>query len=188
MKKIMIALVLILSVTLLFAGCAKGGQEKEAAAGEAGGIPVSGAEALASLGIDSLSGSYVGTMTLTKVGVVYDSEDTDEDGNILHYYKPEGTSTWEGDSVDVSLEVVLEGDEVSILNSEGGTAFAVVYDPQTGKWGNSKRVSAGTDITAGEFSKVEGKPHVKIILTSTFEHTEVPDGVNETVLELTKAD
>lgn len=188
MKKIMIALVLILSVSLLFAGCAKSGPEEEAAAGKAGGIPASGTEALASLGIDALSGTYSGTMTLAKVGVVYDSEDTDEDGNILHYYKPEGTSEWEGDSVDVSLEVVLEGDEVSILNSEGETAFAVVYDPQTGTWGNSKSVSAGTEITAGEFSKVDGKPHVKITLTSTFENTEVSDGVNETVLELTKAD
>lgn len=187
-KKIIVALALILSVSLLFAGCSKGGKEEQTAAGEAKGIPVSGEEALASLGIDALSGSYSGTMTLTKVNVVYDSEDTDEDGNVLHYYRPEGTSAWEGDSVGVSLEVVLEGDEVVILNSEGKTAFAVAYDPQTGTWGNSKSVSPGTEITAGEFSKVDGKAHIKIILTSTFENTEVPDGVNETVLELTKAD
>jgi len=127
-------------------------------------------------------------MTLTKVGVVYDSEDVDEDGNILHYYRPEGTSEWEGDSVDATLEVVLEEDTVRVLNSSGETAFAVTYDPLTGAWGSSKSVPSGTEITTGEFSKVDGKAHVKIVFTATFENTEVADGVNETVLELTKAD
>lgn len=188
MKKIIFALLLILFVSLIFTSCAKDGEEEKAAAGEAEGIPASGAEALVRLGIDSLSGAYSGTMTLTKVGVVYDSEDVDEDGNILHYYRPDGTSEWEGNSVDASLEVVLEGDTVRVLNSDGETAFAVTYDPLAGTWGNSKSVPAGTEITAGEFSKVDGKPHVKITLTSTFENTEVPDGINETVIELTKAE
>lgn len=179
-------LILILSTCLLFAGCSGGG---EAGVPEnSGGIPASGAEALARLGIDSLSGSYSGTMTLTKVGVVYDSDDVDEDGNVLHYYKPEGTSEWEGDSVDASLEVVLEGDTVNVLNSDGETAFAVTYDPLTGTWGSTKSVASGTEITVGEISKVDGKAHVKIVFKNTFENTEVADGVNETVLELTKAD
>lgn len=188
MKKLIFTLTLILSACLLFAGCQSGGDKGETVPGDGGGIPASGAEALARLGIDSLSGTYSGTMTLTKVGVVYDSEDVDEDGNILHYYKPEGISKWEGDSVEASLEVVLEEDTVRVLNSDGETAFAVTYDPLTGAWGNSKSVPPGTEITTGEFSKVDGKPHVKITLTSTFEHTEVPDGVNETVLGLTKAE
>ena len=185
MKKIIMMLILILSTCLLFTGC---GDEEKAVPGDADGIPASGAEALARLGIDSLSGSYNGTMTLTKVGVVYDSDDVDEDGNVLHYYKPEGTSEWEGDSVDATLEVVLEEDTVRVLNSDGETAFAVTYDPLTGAWGSSKSVLSGTEITTGEFSKVDGKAHVKIVFTNTFENTEVADGVNETVLELTKAD
>lgn len=187
MKKIIFMQILILSICLLFAGCSKGSDE-EATAGNAGGIPTSGAEALARLGIDSLNGSYSGTMTLTKVGVVYDSDDVDEDGNILHFYRPEGTSDWEGDSVDATLEVVLEEDTVRVLNSGGKTAFAVTYDPLTGTWESSKSVPPGTEITAGEFSKVDGKAHVKIVFTTTFENTEVPDGVNETVLQLTKTD
>lgn len=185
LKKIIFVLMLILSTCLLLAGCQSGG---EAAPENAGGIPASGVEALARLGIDSLSGSYSGTMTLAKVGVVYDSDDVDEDGNVLHYYRPEGTSEWEGDSVDATLEVVLEEETVRVLNSDGETAFAVTYDPQTGTWGSSKSVSSGTESTAGEFSKVDGKAHVKIVFTATFENTEVADGVNETVLELTKAD
>lgn len=185
MKKSIFALILILSVCLLFSGCQSGG---EAASENADSIPASGAEALARLGIEALSGSYTGTMILSKVGVVYDSEDVDEDGNILHYYKPESTSEWEGDSVDASLEVVLEEDTVRVLNSGGETAFAVTYDSLTGTWRNSKSVPSGTEITVGEFSKVDGKAHVKIVFTTTFENSEVPDGVNETVLELTKAD
>ncbi|HYE68062.1 MAG TPA: hypothetical protein VEA58_05580 [Anaerovoracaceae bacterium] len=157
MKKIIFLLILILSTFMLLAGCSSGG---EAGAPEnSGGIPASGAEALTRLGIDSLSGSYTGMMTLTKVEVVYDSEDVDEDGNVLHYYRPEGTSEWEGDSVDATLDVVLEEDTVRVLNSGGETAFAVTYDPLTGTWGNSK-----------------------------IENTEVADCVNETVLELTKAE
>ena len=185
MKKIIFVLFFILSICLPLAGCQSGG---EAASENAEGIPATGAEALAGLGIDSLSGSYSGTMTLTKVGVVYDSEDVDEDGNILHCYRPEGTSEWEGDSVEASLEVVLEEDTVRILNSDGETAFAVTYDSLTGTWGNSKSVPSGTEITAGEFSKVDGMAHIKIVFTATYENTEVADGVNETVLELTKAE
>lgn len=190
MKRTILMLIMILSVCLLFAGCGGGGggSAAEASKQNAEGIPASGAEALAGLGIDDPSGSYAGTMTLTKVGVVYDSEDVDEDGNILHYYKPEGTSEWEGDSVDVTFEVVLEGDEVKVQNGEGKTAFAVSYDPLTGTWESSKGVPQGTEITAGEFSLVDGKAHVRIVFTSTYENTEVPDGVNETVIEITKAD
>lgn len=91
---------------------------------------------------------------------------------------PEGTSEWEGDSVDATLEVVLEEDTVKVLNRGGETAFAVIYDPLTGTWGSSKSVPSGTEITAGEFSKVEDKAHVKIVFTATFENTEVADGVN----------
>ena len=185
MKKRILVLILILLTCLMLAGCQSGG---EASSENADGIAASGAEALAQLGIDSLSGSYTGTMTLTKVGVVYDSDDVDDDGNVLNYYKPEGTSEWEGDSVDASLEVVLEGDTVNVLNSDGEIAFAVTYDPMTGSWKNSKDVPSGTEITVGEFSKVDGKAHVKIVFTATYENTEVADGVNETVLELTKAD
>lgn len=187
MKKTIVMLVLILSICLLFAGCQKQGGEEAAAPEESGGAPASGDEALAQLGIDSLSGTYSGTMTLTKVQVVYDSDDVDEDGNILHVYRPEGTSEWEGESVDATLEVVQEGDEVRILNSSGATAYAVTYDSATGTWKSSKSASLGTEITAGEFSLTDGKSHVKITFTQTFENSEVPDGVNETVLELTKA-
>jgi len=188
LKKIILMLILILSTCLLFAGCGDGGSGEEASQESDGGIPASGAEALAGIGIEDLSGSYAGTMTLTKVGIVYDSEDVDEDGNILHYYKPEGTSEWEGDSVDVAFEVVLEGDEVNVRNGEGETAFTVTYDPLTGTWGSSKSVPQGTEITAGEFSMVDGKAHIRVVFTSTYENTEVPDGVNETVIEITKAD
>jgi hypothetical protein len=190
MKKFILMLIMILSICLLFAGCGSGdgGNGEEASQESTAGIPESGAEALAGLGIEDLSGSYAGTMTMTKVGVVYDSEDMDEDGNILHYYKPEGTSEWEGESVDVTFEVALEGDEVNVLNGEGETAFNVTYDPLTGTWENSKDVPPGTEITAAEFSKVDGKAHIKIVFTSTYENTEVPDGVNEIVIEITKAD
>ncbi len=188
MKKTIFILILILSTSLLLVGCQSGANEEAAGPGAAEDIAASGAEALARLGIDSLSGSYSGTMTLTKVGVVYDSDDVDEDGNILHVYKPEGTSEWEGDSVEATLEVVLEEDTVRVLNSSGETAFSVTYDPLTGAWANSKSIPTGTEITKGEFSKVDDKAHVKIVFTTTFENSEVPDGINETVLELTKAD
>lgn len=189
MKKLILMLIMILTC-LLFAGCGggDGGNGDEASKESAAGIPASGAEALAGIGIEDLSGSYEGTMTMTKVGVVYDSEDMDEEGNVLHYYKPEGTSEWEGESVDVAFEIALEGDEVNVLSGDGETAFNVTYDPLTGAWGSSKSVPPGTEITAGEFSKVDGKAHIKIIFTSTYENTEVPDGVNEMIIEITKVD
>jgi len=145
---------------------------------------------LTSLGTDTLSGTYTGKMTITKVEVVYDSDDVDEDGNVTHVYRPDGNDAsegWVGTSVDLTLDFVQEENTVLILNAEGETSFVLAYDTALDKWISSKANIFGTNSIEGIFSNSGGTINVKIIITETFELSEVPDGINETVIELTRS-
>jgi hypothetical protein len=144
-------------------------------------------EALEELGLDTLTGTYSGTMTMTKVEVVYDSENVDKNGNILHVYRPDGKSEWEGMAIKATLKLVQEGNLVRVLDEDGGTTFELEYDPTTSQWKSKQNLSQGTKTVIGEFSNSNGKIHVNITVTETYEKSEMPDGINETVIELTRS-
>lgn len=164
----------------MLGGCAKAEDEKQAG-------PINASEALALLGIDDPNGVYSGTMTMTKVEVVYDTEDLDEEGNIQKFHEPEGTSEWLGTSVEATLEIELDGNLLQVLNATDKTpVFEVDYDPSTGEWLGEKEHEYGRILTTADFSKTDDQVKVKIVMTETHEKTEVPDGVNETTFELIK--
>lgn len=160
---------------------------KAAAQLEENAKPGNADEALEELGVDTLTGTYSGKMTMTKVEVVYDSDNVDKNGNILHVYRSDGKSEWEGMAINTTLKFVQEGKLVRVLDEDGGTVFKLDYDAPTGQWKSKKNFSQGTNIVMGEFSKLSGKIHVRITVTETYEKSEVPDGINETVIELTRA-
>jgi len=94
-------LVLLLIMGAL-AGCSGGG----------------GAEEAQSEPLD-ISGEYAGTMTFSKVEIVYD---TDEDMNgeeTRTYYEPEGESEWLGEKVEVNYQVAMTEDQRVTLTSLG---------------------------------------------------------------------
>lgn len=96
MKKIGIFILLVAFVLTVMVGCSDSGTEgpKE---------------------MLDISGDYSGTMTMSKIEIVYDSDEDSNGEEIRNYYEPEGESEWLGESVSANFRVVVNDDQSVIL-------------------------------------------------------------------------
>lgn len=133
-------------------------------------------------GLD-VEGEYSGTMTFTKVEVVYDTDDEER------YYQPEDTSDWIGESMEISYIVSLDGDKMTLTPTdagEGGTVFTGDYRADRNEFVYTIPGEEGFDDTVLTLTFGKEGDVVKSVGTIVQTHTET-GWVNERTLELTKA-
>lgn len=152
--------VLVLLVTLSV-GC--GGEE-----------PAASPESL------DVEGEYSGTMTFTKVEVVYDTDDEER------YYQPEGVSDWIGESMEISFSISLDGDKMTLApTGAGGAVFSGDYNTESNEFVYTIPGEEGFDDTVISLTFSQEGEVVKGIGAIVETHTET-GWVNERTLELTK--
>ena len=131
-----------------------------------------------------VAGEYSGTMTFTKVEVVYDTDDEER------YYQPEDTSEWLGESVEISYNVTLDDDKMTLTptgDGEGGTVFSGDYRTDNNEFVYTMPGEEGFDDTVLSLKFYEEGTIVKAKGTIVQTHSET-GWVNELMLELMKAD
>lgn len=131
-------------------------------------------------GLD-VEGEYSGTMTITRVEVVYDTDDEER------YYQPEDTSEWIGESMEISYSISLDGDKMTLTpTGDGGTVFSGDYKTESNEFVYTIPGEEGFDDTV--LSLIFSKEGDVVKGTGTIVQTHTETGwVNERTLELTKA-
>lgn len=171
MKKIGIFILVMVIFVMIMTGCGGSGKEGEAPK-----------ELL------DISGNYTGTMIMSKVEIVYD---TDEDSNgeeIRNYYEPEGESEWLGQSVSANFRVVVNDDQSVTLAgvSDDGSENPGVkgaYNQDKSEFYYVTEEIGGKNEIFLTFAEENGTITAKG--TMLFTHTET-GLVNETTIDLKK--
>lgn len=135
-----------------------------------------------------ISGTYTGTMTFTKVEIVYD---TDEDANgeeTITYYEPEGESEWIGERVEATYKVEKMDDQSVTITSVGSDgselkSFKGSYRNDGNKFFYEEDEIGGKNTITLEFSDMGDTIAAKGVIL--FTHTET-GLVNEISLDLKK--
>jgi hypothetical protein len=133
-------------------------------------------------GLD-VEGEYSGTMTFTKVEVVYDTDDEER------YYKPEEPSDWLGENIEVSYSISLDGNKMTLTTTgagEGGASFSGDFKTETNEFVYRIPGEEGFDDTVLSLTFSKEGDVVKGRGTIVQTHTET-GWVNERTLELIKA-
>jgi hypothetical protein len=161
-----VILVLLMTFFLCLTGC--GGEEEQGGTSPA---------------ID-VEGAYHGTMTITKVEIVYDSDD---DGTV-EYYQPEGESEWIGESAELSYQVTLDGEEMTLTPMEGDAmSFVGSYLLDKNEFVSTVPGEDGFDDTVLALQFFEEASAIKCRGTIVQKHTET-GWANEMTLELSKTE
>jgi len=135
-----------------------------------------------------ISGEYAGTMTFSKVEIVYD---TDEDENGLetrNYYEPEGDSDWLGETVDVKYQIIVNEDNTVSLSGKDDdgnltTTIDGAFNESKSEFFYETEEPGGKNAMTLLFSEADGTITAKG--TMVFTHTET-GLVNEITIDLKK--
>lgn len=173
MKKSFVLAACILSILVLgsMVGCSSSGEVEEDQA----------------KAID-ISGDYVGTMTFSKVEIVYDTDEDENGQETRNYYEPEGESDWVGETVDIKYQVIVNEDNTVSLNGiedDGSIATSIdgAYNEAKNEFYYETEEIGGKNAMTLLFSDKDGILSAKG--TMVFTHTET-GLVNEIAIDLKK--
>jgi hypothetical protein len=166
MKKTCGAMILMILLVGLMGGCA--GEETPQATGT---------------GIGDVSGTYSGTMTMSRVEIVYDY-----DGAEGQEYAVEGESEWQGFSSEQQYQIKQNEDNTLTLISinedpSDNVEFTGDYDTETGQF--IYELDANNIYTMA-FTNTDGVITVTGLMTQTSPLPELEGLKNEVSFELTK--
>jgi len=135
-----------------------------------------------------ISGEYAGTMTFSKVEIVYDTDEDENGQEIRNYYEPEGESEWVGETVDIKYQVIVNEDNTVSLNGkddEGNLTTTIdgSYNEKTGEFFYETEEIGGKNAMTLLFSEADGMISAKGAMV--FTHTET-GLVNEIAIDLKK--
>jgi hypothetical protein len=164
MKRNIWAIILIILLVGLTAGCA-------------------GEETPQATGIGDVSGTYSGTMTMSRVEIVFDY-----DGAAGEEYAVEGESEWKGFSSDVKYEVLQNADNTLTFTSinedpSDNVDFVGSFDSETGEFRYEIDANSVYNIV---FTNTDGLITAIGVMTQTSELPKLKGLKNEVSFELTK--
>jgi hypothetical protein len=136
----------------------------------------------------NISGDYAGTMTFSKVEIVYDSDEDANGEEIRDYYEPEGKSDWLGESMPVNYRVAVSDDKTVTLTGmdEDGAETEMIqgeYDQDESRFYYVTQETWGETEFNLTFNEADGMVTAKG--TILFTHTET-GLVNEITIDLKK--